>query len=258
MKGGYPPQQGGYPPQGQPGQPWYNQYNTGVDAQKMQTLRAWFDSVDKDRSGQINAPELAQVQFGGKPLGPEIAAKFIKVYDRDNTKSIDFNEYVALHQMLEKLSNAFFTADADRSGTLDAREIYTAIQQAGFQGLSPQTIDAFGRKIQALTKPFPQPGQPGGYPPQQPGYPGQPGYPPQQPGQPGQPGYPPQQPGQPGYPPQQGYPPVTIAITFQQFLDICAQLSLVKSIFDLADTDRDGRVTFTWDQLAFSTVDLNA
>jgi hypothetical protein len=224
----------------------------------MQTLRAWFDSVDKDRSGQINAPELAQVQFGGKPLGPEIAAKFIKVYDRDNTKSIDFNEYVALHQMLEKLSNAFFTADADRSGTLDAREIYTAIQQAGFQGLSPQTIDAFGRKIQALTKPFPQPGQPGGYPPQQPGYPGQPGYPPQQPGQPGQPGYPPQQPGQPGYPPQQGYPPVTIAITFQQFLDICAQLSLVKSIFDLADTDRDGRVTFTWDQLAFSTVDLNA
>jgi hypothetical protein len=39
MKGGYPPQQGGYPPQGQPGQPWYNQYNTGVDAQKMQTLR---------------------------------------------------------------------------------------------------------------------------------------------------------------------------------------------------------------------------
>lgn len=212
----------------------------------MQTLKAWFESVDKDRSGQINATELAQVQFGGKPLGPETAAKFIKVYDRDNTKSIDFNEYVALHQMLEKLSNAFFSADADRSGTLDSREIYNAIQQAGFQGLSPQTIDAFGRKIQALTKPFPQPGQPGGYPPQQPGYPGQPGYPPQQPGQ-------------PGYPPQQGgYPPVTVAITFQQFLDICAQLALVKSIFDLADTDRDGRVTFTWDQLAFSTVDLNA
>ncbi len=55
---------------------------------------------------------------------------------------------------------------------------------------------------------------PGGYPPQgygqpgygQPGY-GQPGYPPQQPGYPPQPGY--GQPGeQPGYPPQQpGYPP---------------------------------------------------
>jgi len=216
----------------------------------MQTLRAWFDSVDKDRSGNISAVELALVQFGGKPLGPETAAKFIKVYDRDNTKTIDFNEYVALHQMLEKLSNAFFSADADRSGTLDAREIYTAIQNAGFQGLSPQTIDAFGRKLQAIRQPFPQPGQPGGYPVQQPGYPqpGMPGYPPQQPGQPGQ----------PGYPPQQGYPPVTIAITFQQFLDICAQLALVKSIFDIADTDRDGRVTYTWDQLAFATVDLNA
>ena len=94
--------------------------------------------------------------------------------------------------MLEKLSNAFFSADADRSGTLDAREIYNAIQQAGFQGLSTQTIDAFGRKIQAQTKPFPpgQPGQPG-YPPQQGGYPPQGQY-----GQPGQP--------QPGYPPQQG------------------------------------------------------
>lgn len=55
-----------------------------------------------------------------------------------------------------------------------------------------------------------------------------------------------------------GFPPVTVAITFQQFFDICAQLSLVKSIFDLADTDRDGRVTYTWDQLAFATVDLNA
>jgi Ca2+-binding EF-hand superfamily protein len=83
--------------------------------------------VDKDRSGTITAQELAQVQFGGKPLGVEAATKFIKVFDRDRSMNVDFNEYAALHAMLEKLSNAFYQADVERAGSLDSRQLFNSL-----------------------------------------------------------------------------------------------------------------------------------
>jgi len=108
-------------------------------------LQAWFNSVDRDRSGSISAMELAQVTFNGAPLGLPVANKMIQVFDRDRSNNIAFYEYAALHKFMMVLQNAFFAGDRDRSGRLDSREIHVALGVAGFQ-LSLNTVQALTRK----------------------------------------------------------------------------------------------------------------
>ncbi len=111
----------------------------------MQEYQQWFNAVDKDRSGSISAQELMLLAFGGKPLGLETAKKLISVFDRDKSATIDINEYAVLHKFLTAMQNAFFAADKDRNGTLDAQEIYTAVVSAGFT-LQFNALQAFYRK----------------------------------------------------------------------------------------------------------------
>ena len=155
------PQQPGQPGQpgqsgqpGQPGQPGQNWVETGfplclsvqltlspqasalydqIPPQEIARLQQWFAGVDRDRSGSISAPELATVVFGGKPIGVPTATKLIKVFDRDNSGTIDFREYAALNQYLMNMFNAFANADRDRSGFVDTNEIHQAMSAAGFQ-----------------------------------------------------------------------------------------------------------------------------
>jgi len=104
-----------------------------IPPQEIARLQQWFAGVDRDRSGSISAPELATVVFGGKPIGVPTATKLIKVFDRDNSGTIDFREYAALNQYLMNMFNAFANADRDRSGFVDTNEIHQAMSAAGFQ-----------------------------------------------------------------------------------------------------------------------------
>lgn len=215
---GYPPQQQSnqYPPQqspygqpnpqayqyGQPpppqGQGWASSYGNGVPPQEIQQLQMWFSSVDADRSGTISANELATLPFLGKPLGLDTARKLIKVFDKDYTGNIDLNEYIALHQFINKMQNAFFQADQDRSGYLDAKEIFNAITAAGFQ-LSYPTIQAICQKYDTQRN---------------------------------------------------------SQISIEAFIQICAHLASVRSIFEWNDTTKTGKATLSYDQLAHITVHL--
>jgi len=157
---GYPGQPGPYPgPPGQPGFPgalgqpgfpgafsspypvppnatnhWYSQYYNQINAQEMQRLAAWFQSVDRDRSGHIDANELAtSIWPGGRQFDKWTITKFLAVFDEDRSGSMNFYEYAALYKYIESLTNAFFSCDRDRSMTLDPNELPTALQQAGYQ-----------------------------------------------------------------------------------------------------------------------------
>merc|ERR1712137_1070474 len=72
---------------------WYAQYYNQIQQAEMNKLRAWFASVDSDRSGSISHVELARLTFGGFPLGLDIAIKLVKVFDRDRSGTIEFYEY---------------------------------------------------------------------------------------------------------------------------------------------------------------------
>jgi peflin len=49
-------------------------------------------------------------------------------------------EYCTLHKFIQVVRNAFINADADRSGRIEAREIFQALQQCGFNYLTFTTI----------------------------------------------------------------------------------------------------------------------
>eukprot|EP01114_Cavostelium_apophysatum_P021411 TRINITY_DN745_c0_g1_i1.p1 TRINITY_DN745_c0_g1~~TRINITY_DN745_c0_g1_i1.p1 ORF type:complete len:396 (+),score=98.47 TRINITY_DN745_c0_g1_i1:80-1267(+) len=180
------------------GQSWAASYGNNIATTEMQQLRAWFDSVDKDRSGTITAVELATLPLMGKPLGIDAAKKLIKVFDKNYTGNIDFNEYCSLHQFIFKMQGAFYAADADRSGFLDPREIFNAISGAGFQ-LTLQTVQTICAKYDTMKN-------------------------------------------------QQ--------ISFESFIQICAHLACVRSIFEWNDAQRTGKVNLNYDQLAHITVHL--
>lgn len=167
-QGGYPPASGAFgapspygapPPGGLPGGPpgtvvhqqtttvvtnvgpppssfnnnWFSSYYSQIQQQEMYEIQAWFRSVDRDGSGSITSNEIAGITFNGVPLGLDVATKLVRVFDRDGNRSIDFYEYAAMHKFLASLQAAFFAADSDRSGTIDAREIHNALAAAGFQ-----------------------------------------------------------------------------------------------------------------------------
>eukprot|EP00010_Vexillifera_abyssalis_P008753 CAMPEP_0201546586 /NCGR_PEP_ID=MMETSP0173_2-20130828/2843_1 /ASSEMBLY_ACC=CAM_ASM_000268 /TAXON_ID=218659 /ORGANISM="Vexillifera sp., Strain DIVA3 564/2" /LENGTH=299 /DNA_ID=CAMNT_0047955277 /DNA_START=26 /DNA_END=925 /DNA_ORIENTATION=- len=166
--GGYPPQggRGGYGPPGGAGgwnpnqsvagfKPTQSQlggfggqYYAQLDPMRVAELRGWFDSADKDRSGEITASELAQMQFGGKKFSLATAKKLMKVFDTDLSNTIGFFEYAALHQFITSIQAAFYMFDKDKSGKLDQTEVTHALQQAGF-AMSPNTIKDVYKKFQS-------------------------------------------------------------------------------------------------------------
>jgi Ca2+-binding EF-hand superfamily protein len=118
---------------------WYSSYYNQNTPQQINELQTWFNAVDKDHSGTISAQELASQPFAGQPLGYNTATKLINIFDKDFSGQLDFVEYASLHQFLLRMQNAFYTADRDRSGYLDDREIFEALQASGFQ-LSYPTV----------------------------------------------------------------------------------------------------------------------
>jgi len=146
---GQPPQQYGQQPPQQYGQQrgWASQYYGNIQSPEMLQLQTWFQSVDVDRSGTITAVELARLQIGGRLIGMDAAKKLVKVFDKNYSGGIDFQEFASLHQFIMQMQNAFYTSDTDRSGFLDPREIHTALQSAGFQFSFP-TVEAICRKYE--------------------------------------------------------------------------------------------------------------
>eukprot|EP01118_Nematostelium_gracile_P014401 TRINITY_DN559_c0_g1_i2.p1 TRINITY_DN559_c0_g1~~TRINITY_DN559_c0_g1_i2.p1 ORF type:complete len:403 (+),score=169.07 TRINITY_DN559_c0_g1_i2:112-1320(+) len=196
QQGGQFSQQGGQP--GQQQSNWGAQMYNQINPQEMGLYQAWFQSVDTDHSGNITAQELAGLTLAGKPLGLPAAKKLIKVFDKNYSGSIDFQEYASLHQFLNKMMGAFYQADTDRSGQLEAGEILQALQSAGFQ-LSLQTVQGVTSKFVTGTNK---------------------------------------------------------GVNFEQFLQVCAHLATVRSIFEWNDTAKTGKVTLTYDQLSHITVHL--
>eukprot|EP00951_Prasinocladus_malaysianus_P000403 scaffold3014_cov41-Prasinocladus_malaysianus.AAC.1 len=60
-------------------------------------------------------------------------AHMIRLHDRNQSGSIDFDEFSSLHNFLTNMRASFQHFDKDRSGQLDLNEIHQAITHAGFQ-----------------------------------------------------------------------------------------------------------------------------
>ncbi|KAL3891663.1 hypothetical protein ACJMK2_003915 [Sinanodonta woodiana] len=102
----------------------------GIDPQVYQ----WFMSVDRDRSGRITAHELqeALVNSNWSHFNPETCRLMIGMFDRDQTGTIELHEFQALWNYILQWKGVFESVDINRSGSIEAQELQTALQSMGY------------------------------------------------------------------------------------------------------------------------------
>ncbi|CAD5209513.1 unnamed protein product [Bursaphelenchus xylophilus] len=107
-----------------------------------------FQSVDKDRSGQISGEELQKALSNGTylPFNAETCRLMIGMFDKDGDGAINFNEFTALWNYINDWTRCFRSFDRDNSGNIDKGELIAALTQFGYR-LSDQFYDLLLKKF---------------------------------------------------------------------------------------------------------------
>ena len=121
-------------------------------------VRAWFTSVDRDRSGQICPLELQQALVNGNmsKFSEDTCKMMISMFDANRSGTIDIQEFQQLFRCGKNISGRckkyfvfsfvnqwraiFVTFDRDRSGSIESAEFSQALAQLGFN-LSPTLVN---------------------------------------------------------------------------------------------------------------------
>ena len=104
---------------------------TQVDPQVAQ----WFQAVDQDNSGHIDAKELGQALANGdmSKFSEEACQLMITMFDSNLTGTIDINEFGKLFAYINQWKGTFEKYDRDRSGVIDQGEFSQALQEMGYR-----------------------------------------------------------------------------------------------------------------------------
>ncbi|XP_015910194.1 programmed cell death protein 6 [Parasteatoda tepidariorum] len=107
-----------------------------------------FLRVDRDRSGSITVNELQAALSNGtwQPFNPETVRMMIGMFDRDNSGTINFEEFKALWKYITDWLNCFRSFDTDRSGNIDRNELKSALTSFGYR-LSDTFVDLLVQKF---------------------------------------------------------------------------------------------------------------
>ncbi|GAB1603578.1 cell death 6-like isoform X1 [Argonauta hians] len=117
-----------------------------------------FQKVDRDQSGQISSKELQDALSNGTwtPFNPETVRLMVGMFDRDNSGTINFQEFSQLWKYVTDWQNTFRTFDTDGSGSIDRNELKQALQTFGyrlsdpFYGMLVKRFDRQGRGVIAF------------------------------------------------------------------------------------------------------------
>lgn len=104
-------------------------------------VQNFFNQVDKDRSGKINAHELQQALINGKgqPFSDSACTLMISMFDQDKSGTIDVYEFEKLFNYVNQWLSCFKAYDRDSSGSIEEPELGQALSQMGFR-FSPQFV----------------------------------------------------------------------------------------------------------------------
>eukprot|EP00193_Tetraselmis_chui_P014566 CAMPEP_0177772020 /NCGR_PEP_ID=MMETSP0491_2-20121128/11969_1 /TAXON_ID=63592 /ORGANISM="Tetraselmis chuii, Strain PLY429" /LENGTH=171 /DNA_ID=CAMNT_0019289741 /DNA_START=243 /DNA_END=758 /DNA_ORIENTATION=- len=103
----------------------------GVDRAQLQQ---WFSAVDVDGSGKITSTELQKALApSGLNFSLAVIGQMIRLHDPDNSGSISFEEFGALHAFLTNMRASFQHFDRDRSGELDHNEVHQSLTHVGYE-----------------------------------------------------------------------------------------------------------------------------
>ncbi|KAL7713578.1 Grainin 2 [Entamoeba marina] len=112
---------------------WWYPLCSGVSANEFKEISHWFEQIDKDKSGMITSNELEKTKFkNGIKLNVEVSKRLMKMFDVDESGTVDFYEFVALYKFVLICSDVFEKYDVDGNGSLTQKELLRAIPQLGF------------------------------------------------------------------------------------------------------------------------------
>ncbi|KAF5398353.1 Programmed cell death protein 6 [Paragonimus heterotremus] len=94
-----------------------------------QTLQNLFRRADTNNNGQIDARELQGALSNGLniPFNINVVTLMIKMFDRDYSGHIEFNEFANLFTYVDQWKTCFQRFDTDNSGFIDAQELHRAL-----------------------------------------------------------------------------------------------------------------------------------
>ncbi|KAI8462649.1 MAG: hypothetical protein J3K34DRAFT_175924 [Monoraphidium minutum] len=105
-------------------------------------LRQWFNSIDVDCSGHLDAKELQRaLALGNLNFSLTDVDHMVRACDPDNTRTLGFEDFQRLHNFLVNVQASYHAFDRDCSGRLTTDEVTTALRQAGFT-LDPPAVTA--------------------------------------------------------------------------------------------------------------------
>lgn len=88
-------------------------------------VQQWFNTVDKDRSGKINAKELqsALVNGQGRNFSDTACELMIGMFDKDKSGTVDALEFQQLYTYINQWLGVFRNYDRDQSGHIEEAEL---------------------------------------------------------------------------------------------------------------------------------------
>lgn len=96
------------------------------------TLREWFDAVDTDRSGAIDAHELVNALRRGRiNVSLTGAARLIALVDDRGARQVTFEQFKALHPFIDAMARGFKRRDLSGDGYLQIDEVAAALVDSG-------------------------------------------------------------------------------------------------------------------------------
>ncbi|CAG2161751.1 unnamed protein product [Oppiella nova] len=112
-------------------------------------LRQYFAAVDKDRSGLINGAELQSALSNGtfNAFNLDTVHLMISMFDTNKKGTISLEEFGRLWRYITDWLNCFRSFDADNSGSIDAKELATALQSFGYR-FSPEFYTSLSTRFE--------------------------------------------------------------------------------------------------------------
>ena len=111
-------------------------------------LKSYFNRVDKDGSGSISAQELQLAFTFGSDSQFQLSTikAMMEAFALDNAATVNFDQFGHLWRYIMDWQKCFRRFDHNKSGTIDVKELHTALTTFGYN-LSDRMVQLLAQRF---------------------------------------------------------------------------------------------------------------